>query len=49
MNQTVLLLPLSSILVLFQGSAPTPDGALDLLISFAPCHWHGMRPPAELS
>jgi hypothetical protein len=48
-NQLVYVEALSTIFALFFGSAVTPDGALDLHVSFAPCHWDGLRNPTELA
>lgn len=48
MNQTISVATLTTIFGLMYGSAPVLDGAFDLYVSFAPCHWHGLRPVSEV-
>lgn len=47
-NYTVHMDTLAAIFALIYGSSPTVLSGRDVLVSFAPCAWHGLRPVSEL-
>lgn len=48
MNYTVHMESLATIFALLYGTGPVVLSGRDLLVSFAPCAWHGLRPVSEL-